>query len=81
MVRAGHVPLDRIGKVRWVDALDLFAFLRRHPTMDDLMAAWTGFKPPGEDTPPTSLDAADPSGIGAMIAQNPSGFVTANRQG
>jgi len=53
---------------------------RQRPPVGDLVAAYMQYKPPAEitlDAAPASLD--DPSGIGGLIHQFPSGNVPADR--
>jgi hypothetical protein len=56
----------------------LFAEWRQHPPVGDLVAAYIGYKPPLEEVA-APLNADDPSGIGSLIMQFPSGHIPANR--
>lgn len=58
--------------------LDLTAYWRDQPPVHELVAPYLGVKlKPAAKPLPTGTD--DPSGIGGLLAQCPSGFVPANR--
>lgn len=63
--------------------VDLQDYWADHPPVHELVAAYLGVKPRPKFAKPIpgqpGTDAADPSGIGGLVAQFPNGFVPANR--
>jgi hypothetical protein len=49
------------------------------PPVADLLAAQIGYKPPAPIVTVSATSKDDPSGIGGLIAQFPSGFIPASR--